>query len=380
MAKTILNASQYNFSWYDFYKNTINLKKYKIPQLKQIASINRLYVSGTKSVLINRIENHFKIVKNVAKIQAWIRRFLVMLSFKLRGPAFKDRSICVNSSDFYTMEPLNEIEFDDFFSYTDEKGFTYGFQIDSLIQLFKKTGTITNPYNRDQLDYNVVRNIIKLFKINYYIFEINKHQKKSICCHSSSSHNSRAAPLNNIAFSGFPQAVDLLHNTNDTQTDENVFINMSQPETGYSFMRERTIQKLNEMRQKDENQRIIELFIEIDLLGNYTQCEWFSELIEDNVVRFMQKLYEIWNYRSNMSYIVKMQLCPFFNPFLFNVVRNEEFDENIRQNCITILENIIFSGGDTEYRKIGAMHILTALTLVSGPARRSLPWLFESVN
>jgi hypothetical protein len=347
MVKMVSNSSQNNLSWYEFYKNNINLKTYKIPQLKHIASTHRLHVSGTKAILIDRIENHFKITKNVAKIQAWWRRFVVILSFKLRGPAFKDRSICVNNCDFYTMEPLKEVEFDDFFSYTDEKGFTYGFQIDSLIQLFKKTGTITNPYNRDQMDYNVVRNIIKLYKINYHVFQKIRQQTKS-----------------------FPT---------EQHTNENVFVNMhSQPENGFSFVRERTIQKLNEMRQRGVSDRINEIFIEIDLLGNYTQSEWFTEITDNNLIRFMQNLYNIWNYRSNMSYITRSQICPFFNPFLFNVDSGVLFNENIRRNCITILENIIFSGGDAEYRKLGAMHILTALTLVSRPARRSLPWLYES--
>lgn len=355
MAKIVLNSTQYNLSWHDFYKNHINLKKYKIPELKQIASNNKLRVSGTKLLLIVRIENYFKLLKNVTRIQAWFRQFLVKLSFNLRGPAFKDRSLCVNSTDFYTMEPLNEIEFDDFFSYADEKGFIYGFQIDSLIQLFKKTGTITNPYNRDQLNYKVVRDIIKLYKINAHIFKLNKHQIKAVT-------------NNGVNF------------TNNQQINENVFINMhSLPETRISFTRMRTLQKINEMRQKDVNERITELFIEIDLLGNYTHSEWFTELDDDSLIQFMQKLYDIWNYRSNMSYSVKMLICPFFNPFLFSVDTSDDFNQNIRRNCVTILENIVFSGGDTEYRKIGTLHILTALTMVSEPTRNALPWLYESV-
>jgi len=348
MVKIVLNSPQYNFSWYDFFKNHIELKKYKIPELKQIAKNNRLPVSGTKSNLMVRIENYFNFLKHVTKIQAWSRRFLVILSFKLRGPAFKNRSICVNSSDFYTLENLTEIEFDDFFSYTDEKGFVYGFQIDSLIQLFKKTGTITNPYNRDQLDYTVVRNIIKLYKINSHIFQSNR-QIKTITNHNP-------------------------------YINENVFINMhSLPEMGNGFSRMRTLQKIYEMRQKNMNERITELFIEIDLLGNYTHSEWFAELDDESLIQFMQKLYDIWNYRSNMSYSVKMLICPFFNPFLFNVDINEDFNQNIRRNCVTILENIVFSGGEIEYRKIGTLHILTALTMVSEPTRNALPWLYDSV-
>ena len=45
-----------------------------------------------------------------------------------------------------------------------------------------------------------------------------------------------------------------------------------------------------------------------------------------------------------------------------------------------ILENMVYSGINIEYRKIGTLHALSALTLVSVPARESMPWLYESVN
>jgi hypothetical protein len=50
-----------------------------------------------------------------------------------------------------------------------------------------------------------------------------------------------------------------------------------------------------------------------------------------------------------------------------------------RNQATTIVENIVFSGGDAEFRKIGVMHILTALTAVSEEARIAIPWLYESL-
>jgi hypothetical protein len=43
------------------------------------------------------------------------------------------------------------------------------------------------------------------------------------------------------------------------------------------------------------------------------------------------------------------------------------------------MENMVYSGVDEEYRKIGCFHALSALTIVSYPARAALPWLYESV-
>jgi len=36
-------------------------------------------------------------------------------------------------------------------------------------------------------------------------------------------------------------------------------------------------------------------------------------------------------------------------------------------------------GIDNDHRQLGALHSLTALTLVSPEARTGLPWLYESV-
>jgi hypothetical protein len=40
---------------------------------------------------------------------------------------------------------------------------------------------------------------------------------------------------------------------------------------------------------------------------------------------------------------------------------------------------MVYCGIDDEYRKIGTLHALTALTIVSNGARNSLPWLYESL-
>ncbi len=47
--------------------------------------------------------------------------------------------------------------------------------------------------------------------------------------------------------------------------------------------------------------------------------------------------------------------------------------------CLIVFENAIYSGIDEDYRKLGAFHVLSALTLVSRGAREAMPWLYESV-
>jgi len=64
---------------------------------------------------------------------------------KNAGPAFKmsQRSICKNDTDFATLEPLVEIPFNQFFSFIDDDGDVYGFDIISFNSLLHTT----TPYH-----------------------------------------------------------------------------------------------------------------------------------------------------------------------------------------------------------------------------------------
>ena len=108
-------------TFYDFFKGgkvAINLRKYKIPELKKIARFNHLLLGGNKPRLIERIEVYFLLNLYATKIQAYARRFFIRRMFKLRGPGYNAIEKCVNDSDFYTLEPLAEIPKQEFFSYS----------------------------------------------------------------------------------------------------------------------------------------------------------------------------------------------------------------------------------------------------------------------
>lgn len=326
--------------WREFIKNcNLNLNYLKLIQLKEIAKSNRLKISGTKQHIISRINEHFSKIKNIIKIQSLFRMKLVKLYLTLCGPAIRDRSICVNDKDFYNLDSLDSIHFSEFFSFKDKQNFIYGFDLHSLLILMKKPGNVKNPYNREVIEFKVIKDISVMAKLNKYIF---------------------------------PK----IHNQHFIDNDEN-----------QTTIRERILDKMRIIRNKTDNQRIEELFYEIDSLGNYTNSRWFKNLDLDGFVNFIKYIWEIWNQRSNMPTITKRRICPYFNPFQDGLqhmnMRNRENIENIeivRRTAITIMENIIYTGINNEYKQIGTLHILTALTHVSIPARASLPYLFESVS
>jgi hypothetical protein len=142
--------------------------------------------------------------------------------------------------------------------------------------------------------------------------------------------------------------------------------------------------KIIEIRKKPTSIRIQELFIEIDHLGNYTQSSWFTNLEKRDLLRLYRVLYDIWNFRAQLSIDIKLKICPLFDPFssifIQPIYQNNITEEQIKFVCLTIIENMVYSGVDEEFRKLGTLHALSALTIVSTPARMSMPWLYESIS
>jgi hypothetical protein len=119
---------KYNYSYKEIAQKDLN--KSKVTELKAYAKQLELRVSGNKDELKQRIQMCIKQTKPAIKIQSLIRRKLVYLWFALKG----SKKECVNDSDFYTLEPLDEIPI---LYYMQYKGPTvnYGFNILSLCSL-----------------------------------------------------------------------------------------------------------------------------------------------------------------------------------------------------------------------------------------------------
>ena len=312
-----------------YFTENIDLSKYKIPDLKRIARENGLFVSGTKTVLIDRIHRNFTMIRHVIKCQARARRNAVLSKINMRGPALKakDRAKCVNDTDFYTLEPITEIEDSDFFSYKDKQGFIYGFNLKSLAMMKEAQGSLINPYNRDAFGETTLRNINAL---------IVKPKTKSL--------------------------------------DEMEF---------------ETFNRLRELRNETAAARIEKLFYEIDRLGNYTSSVWFSRLNREQYIYLFKRVRELWNYRGQMENDIKILICPYFEPFQFRLNRYLSYMNNARERnltdeecqkvCIIAFENLIYTGREDTYKNIMVMHILSALTLVSREARTAMPWLHDSI-
>ena len=162
----------------------------------------------------------------------------------------------------------------------------------------------------------------------------------------------------------------------ESQGDYRRLINMTEE-------MENQLQIIQQNRTLNVNERVNRLFTEIDNLGNYTSNDWFQSLTHMQFIRLYRTLYDIWIIRGQLGYQVKRSICPFHDPFdgifprrFYHETLNTE---QIKKACIIVMENLVFSGINLDFRKIGALHALTALTMVSIPARQAMPWLYESI-
>ena len=296
---------------------------YNVSQLKIIAKHYKLKLSGNKPQLVSRIFSYLYFSSYIIKIQKVFRGLLVKKYKALHGPAAMNRKICNNTEDFITMEPVEEINFHQFLSYTDMDGFTYGFDIISLHNLFLKSKNfenILNPYNRNIIPQSVIKTIKSVIRISR-ILKIHIY----------------------------------LHYEDDTQ-------NLSQ--------------------EKALELRALSLFQNINSLGNYSDSQWFLSLNKNQYIKFTRELIEIWNYRAQLTNEIKRSICPPhgdpFRNLSIQYLHTEENMTNIRKVVLEILEKLVNSGIDNDNKALGASYVLGCLTLVNTEAATSLPWLFHS--
>jgi hypothetical protein len=331
---------------------------------KDIRKIKLLYdfaLSGSKQILLDRVSVIYKMEAASTSIQRHFRGYIIRETLKLRGPALKDRSLCVNETDFYSLEPIKNIHIDEFFSYKGEQNFIYGFDFDSIITLFKnkqRANSIMNPYNRESMDC-VRPTIEKLMRFS----RLSKTDRVQFEARPPVPTNQRLVygitDLSGNALRNQNANLDPLYDVNEM------------------------IVKMREIRALPAQRRIENVFMEIDQLGNYAQSTWFSLLNRRDCIRFFRSLYDIWYYRAQIPFDTKRKICPLNDPFISNLnepIRyNDISEDNIKILCLNVMEDMICTGIDVEFRTLGAFHVLCGLTMVSIEARNAMPWLYESL-
>ena len=306
---------------YDYELLIVN--NYNQNQLNMFAKHHKLKISGNKKQLVDRLSSHLKLSSVVVKIQKIFRGRLQRNYNECHGPAYFKRTLCTNDSDFLTGDLLTTIPGSQFFSFKDQDNFIYGFDVVSLHNLIVKSGkNIKNPYNRNQIANAVLLNMKQLLRLS--------------------------------------KVLKIKVSTEIQDISQDI-----------------TSEKSLELRTLD-------LFQNIDSLGNYSNPQWFLSLNRLRLLKFIKELCDIWEYRAQLTIETKRLICPPYGTPFRNInmssIANDHNLETIRKSILDSLEKMVNSGVDKDSRSLGAYYVLASLTLVNEDAAFALPWLFQSVS
>jgi len=315
----------------------VKTTKYSLTDLRTLCAHYGIKKSGTKPDLTLRIYTHLRQSHVIVKIQRNFRNYISAKYRLLSGPGYLRIKSCVNDTDFYTFDKLSEIAPHNLFTFLDHDGKIYGFHIASIYNLILNSfPEITNPYNRNLLPVEIVRNVYD--KLIYG------------------------------TLLRFRATIKLEDVDNEDESDD--------------YGRDtRTL-----TREKQEELYIVGLFQHINTLGNYSDSEWFTTLQRVELLRFIRHIHDIWYYRANLSQDMKERICPpHGNPFMLNNISvnlnvvNLLNDSELRTIAVSIISNIVKRGVTCEDQCLGAFYVLATLTIVNQNARNALPWLYEAV-
>jgi hypothetical protein len=126
--------------------------------------------------------------------------------------------------------------------------------------------------------------------------------------------------------------------------------------------------------------RIQHVFMEIERYGYLLDAQSFHNLHRFELVHFYKEMYDIWNYRLNLTLENKRNIVAHDGNLFRNIPRNISLQptSDIREYCVRIIERLITKANDNSFKQMGIMYALGALTLVNRNFAETLPWLFES--
>ena len=399
------SPNEISFHNYNILNKENGAADYKVAEIKEMCAIiqrdfdyKKIKVTGTKGELRQSVYIFYHHTFHCIKIQLKFNSFLRRKLNKLRGPALSNREICVNETDFYSLDPIREIPNQQFFSYEEvkvdndndkcsnddeksksKKSCYYGFDIASIYNLILSDNGVeneyglsrrniwnesNNPYNRNKIPHNVIRDILKIIKLDRIL------SRKRVL------KNNKNKKMNNSV------------NNNNYEYDNNNYVaeNDNNNAVMGSGMNIALPQDVLTPHQRFR-QHVLRLFQTINALGHYSDPEWFIALTYEQHITFLRELIDIWNYRAELSHQARRTIYPpYGDPFPHYVLGwvTHQFyiylsPENIININLTVIERFINSAVSEGDRCLGSNFILCALTLVSIPAREALPWLYQSV-
>ena len=338
---------------YSLSKINESLEYYKLIKIKDSSKFLQA-INNTEKLkyffeLLLKANNY---LPQLIKLQRFIKKSLKLFKTKIYGPALNNRGLCVNDSDFYTLDNIKEIPNNEFFSFCDEKKFVYGFHIDSIIQLILKS------------DETYFEQFTKKLKNKHIIINNNKIK---ICYQQ----------FIKLLFNHYNK-IKIINPYTRSIIDGNVKLKVIR----LYALKEYDINKVDEIVEivdikTSVKNKCLTIFQKIDFFGYQTDINWLFDQNQTITKLFYKKLALLWNFEFGLN-----------NEARYKISHSHNIFENLhdimisRQDRYTLLEKILdpvnamVSNGETEADKqSGCIIVLYALAFINNRCILANPWL-----
>ena len=295
--------------------------------------------------LLARIDNLDPTHKKIIKIQRLIRKCKYRIRQWNRGKGCIYPLIqCTNKDDFCSLDTLDTVPNRLLFTYRDTNGFTYGFNLLSLLELLSGSEQPLNPYTRKPIDRIVINRANRYYRILDNWSKVDDYGQNTIL---AQQHN------NHIAIPG------------NLPTNNHVLGSGSR------------------LTIKDRiKQRLQNVFQKINYLGYQTNTDWLLDKQTPILITFIKTMARNWSYQLGFSEATKQALLSHGDLQIFETLVNDAYRNpqlghasplHIMNRILSVLEPLISNPAEPNS---AALLVLYSLYYID-PRRVSLanPWM-----
>jgi hypothetical protein len=291
--------------------------------------------------LLARIDHLDPTHKKIIRLQRLIRKYKYKIRQWNRGKGSVYPLIqCTNKDDFASLDALDMIPPRLLFTYRDSDGFTYGFNLISLLELLANSEQPLNPYTRKPIGRDVITRANKYYRI---LDSWSKIDEPDVLAQQTSGQSA----LNNSGVAGF---------------------------SGNTIAR---------LTLKDRvKQRIQTVFQKINYLGYQTNTDWLMDKPTPILITFIKTMARNWSYQLGFTDTTKQSLLAptdlqIFETLVNDAYRNPQLGHSssfyLLNRILAVLEPLINNSADPNS---AALLVLYSLYYIE-PRRVSLanPWM-----
>lgn len=330
-----------------------SLEYYKLIKIKEcskfLQAINNTEKLKSFFELLLKANNY---LPQLIKLQRFIKKSLTFFKTRLHGPALKNRGLCVNDSDFFTLDDLKDIPATDFFSFSDEKKFIYGFHLDSIIQLILKSDeTYFEQFNKKLKNKYIIINNNKI-KICY------QHFIKLLYNHYNK--------------------IKIINPYTRSIIDGNVKLNVIR----LYALKEYDINKIEEIVEivdikTSVKNKCLSIFQKIDLFGYQTDINWLYDQNQTIIKIFYKKLALLWNFEFGLNNDARYKIAHSHNIFvnLHDIMISRQDKYTLLDKILDPVNAMVSNGATESDKQSGCIIVLYALAFINNRCILANPWL-----